>query len=173
MKCFKEHIVTHEDDEKEAALATTQNKTIPQAQDHEPVVKVGGGAVVVANNHSDSIVRCFEEAQDDRRLGYLFVKYPQLRTQLSDVFQMTLQSSNQQQSQPASHSNGRDFNRRPGFMSKGKWTQEKADRFALERLNELAAQDEGVNEFIQLCDVLLDSQEVNGGKTDLPLLSSG
>ena len=107
----------------------------------------------------DGITRRFINAQNDQRLESLFVKYPLLRGQLKEIFNMTIQPSNEQLS-ISSQMGPKGFYRRPGLMNKGKWTQEKADRIALEKLCEGAAQDQGVNEFLELCGLLLDSEGV-------------
>jgi hypothetical protein len=46
---------------------------------------------------------------------------------------------------------------------KGQWNQEKADRIALKNLDQMAAKDEALREFIVLCSLVLEPQAAQAG----------
>lgn len=84
--------------------------------------------------------------QEHPQFQPLFTKYPNLKTQLHRIQQVT-----QNPYQPALDASG-ELLPRPRIRDRvpGQWTQEKADDLAAKLLIDLHKQDEGVREFIAL-----------------------
>ena len=106
----------------------------------------------------------FEAVRSDPRFKPLFQKYPSLRSKLQRIYEITWEPTRFGPANPTEVAEGKT----PRYVSphmKGQWNQEKANRIALKNLDQMAAKDEGLREFILLCSLVLEPQAAQAGSS--------
>jgi hypothetical protein len=178
VKCFKVHIPTHDEDDAGKSDGTQDThgerpstggiKPDPSTEQDlvKPVLDVvplqSGQDDQDAGAHSPSQVHPFEAVHRDPRFKPLFRKYPSLRSKLQKIYEITWEPTRFGIANPAEVAEGKT----PRYVSphmKGQWNQEKADRIALKSLDQMAAKDEALREFIVLCSLVLEPQAAQVG----------
>lgn len=178
VKCFKVHIPTHDEDDTgksdgpQDALGERPSTSDVMPDTHTDhaliipspdVVPLQSGQDDQADEaHSPSQLHTFEEVRRDPRFKPLFRKYPSLRSKLQKIYEITWEPTRFGAANPAEVAEGKI----PRYVSphlKGQWNQEKADRIALKTLDQMAAKDEALREFILLCSIVLEPQVAQTG----------
>lgn len=173
VKCFKVHIPTHDEDDagksdgaQDAHGEQPSTGTVePDVHSEQDLVKPGPDIVPLQSGqedqgdgaHSPPQVHPFEAVRRDPRFKPLFRKYPSLRLKLRRIYETTWEPTRFGPANPAEVAEGKT----PRYVSphmKGQWNQEKADRIALKSLDQMAAKDEALREFIVLCNLVLEPQ---------------
>ena len=173
VKCFKVHIPTHDEDDagksdgaqeahgERPSTAGVKDPNLPQVE--QELVKPGSDVAPLQSGQEDQggdppqLQHPFEAVRRDPRFKPLFQKYPSLRSKLQKIYEMTWEPTRFGPANPAKIAEGET----PRYVSphmKGQWNQEKADRIALKNLDQMAAKDEALREFIVLCSLVLEPQ---------------
>ena len=181
VKCFKVHIPTHDEDDtvksddaqdahgdQPSTSGEKPNLNLPQVE--QKLVKPGSDVTPLQSDQDDQddahsppqLQHPFEAVRRDPRFKPLFQKYPSLRSKLQKIYEMTWEPTRFGPTNPNETAEGKT----PRYVSphmKGQWNQEKADRIALKNLDQMAAKDEALREFIVLCSLVLEPQAAQVG----------
>jgi zinc finger HIT domain-containing protein 3 len=158
VKCFKAHIVAHEDDETKPELPQPSTSTAPQ----EPAAASLELELEPDERLELGQLQVFAAMKNDPRLTRLLKTYPNLRKQLKTIFDMTVAPTNPHKDAYASVPRRPVKNmakRDPGMYLPGQWTQEKADMAALRKISELEKRDQGLSEFLQFVSTSLETRK--------------
>ena len=173
VKCFKVHIPTHDEDDagkSDGAQDALGERLSAGGVKLDPNTEQDLVSDVVPlqsdqdddKAHSPSQLHPFEAVRRDPRFKPLFRKYPSLRSKLQKIYEITWAPTKFAPANPTEIAEGKT----PRYVSphmKGQWNQEKADRIALKTLDQMAAKDEALREFILLCSLVLEPQAAQVG----------
>ncbi|KIW06309.1 uncharacterized protein PV09_02774 [Verruconis gallopava] len=146
LNCFKLHKQLHESStDANASSALRDESSAPSVQPHR--------------TQQPAKVDPYTALEEHPNFQILFKKYPDLKSQLSRVYQATMNPSQQDESSLGVQQKTRD-------RVRGQWTQEKGDELAAKLLAKLAKEHEGVKEFMALVRIVFDSEEEENGSQE-------
>lgn len=171
--CFQKHKNAHVEEEVKQGQAVDGTNGTHQEQDGKQSTSTNGDTFMVDVNPDPALHPAnrrshpYEAVLRDPRFKPLFTNYPSLSQQLQQIEKITWAPSRF----PPINPNEVALGNAPRYASpyvKGKWEQSKADKLATRRLYEISQVEEGVSEFITLCNLVLDPDKEDIGPTDLP-----
>lgn len=159
VKCFKTHILEHENDIKPSEPTETTPATLDAPNSPSQEQKIVHDTTS-ANPIPETPPNPYESLLQHPQFQPLFTRYPNLKSQLQRVHNATKNPAiSIAELVEEGKINGHGGRNQQGDRVRGQWTQEKANELAADVLVSLMEQEEGVREFMALVKIVYEPLE--------------